>query len=230
MSIKIYKEHHAFNPPLLNQYQTKIWVEDVDTLGVASFYNDSCCLNFAYHKRPDGGYKAVQHVPMPIKTQEEDLFRRSNLPEFMDNKHIKKHYPLQGLKSIYCKNIIVDKNQTLIPHEPFFTSIITAPAVINPTHDDQILVENKIKRILDIAADNHHETLILGAWGCGVFNNDPENIANLFCNFIKNDFQGVFRNVIFAIPNKESKNYQLFENVIQRWSNLILFIINGTPL
>jgi hypothetical protein len=73
MSIKIYKHDHVF-PKWTGTYKTTITVEDADTLGAAQRFDNPACLNFASHKRPGGGYKAVQHVPMPIKTQEEDLF------------------------------------------------------------------------------------------------------------------------------------------------------------
>ncbi|MCH6577264.1 MAG: DUF2263 domain-containing protein, partial [Proteobacteria bacterium] len=39
------------------------------------------CLNFASHKRPGGGYKEVMDIKGTIRTQEEDLFRRSAVSE-----------------------------------------------------------------------------------------------------------------------------------------------------
>lgn len=212
--IKIYKPDHSFSPPQAKYNTTSITIQDIDTLGAAQQYNDPACLNFASHKRPGGGYKAVQNIPIPIKTQEEDLFRRSNLPDLMDNKHIRQHYPLKGLKGIYTNNIEVTRDAKLVPHNPYTISLITVPAVVNPTDDDDQLVKDKVKRILEIAAEHNHNTLILGAWGCGVFRNDPTTIATLFKNYLTNEFQGTFETVIFAIPGKQSQNYQLFEAVL----------------
>lgn len=212
--MKIYKNDHSFDPHPV-KYITTITIEDADTLKAAQRFDHPACLNFASHKRPGGGYKAVQNIPMPIKTQEEDLFRRSDLPQSMDTPHIRKHYPLKGLKGIYTNGVQVWRDEKLVPHTPYDIALITVPAVVNPTDDDAELVQNKIKRILDIAADNHHNTLILGAWGCGVFRNDPTTIAETFCKYLKNEFNGVFENVIFAIPGKNSQNYQLFEAVIE---------------
>lgn len=212
--MKVYKESHVFNPVQKDQFTTTITVEDVDTLGAAQQYQEPCCLNFASHKRPGGGYKSVQHIPMPIKTQEEDLFRRSNLPELMDNKHIRQHYPLKDEKGIYTNNIQVDRDQKLVPHDPYFISLITVAALVDPGLGHP-MTEKKVRRILEIAADNRQKTLILGAWGCGAFRNEPEEIAALFKTHLEGDFKGVFETVVFAIPGKQSRNFQVFESVFK---------------
>lgn len=216
---KIYEENHEFirqdSKSFELKWLTNIEIQDIDTLGAAQQFKNPVCLNFASHKRPGGGYKAVQDIPMPIKTQEEDLFRRSNLPVLMDTKEIRGQYPLKGLKGIYTSNIMVNKDAKLVPHDPYEIALVTVPAVVNPKESDKELVQNKIKRILEIAADHDHDALILGAWGCGIFNNDPKTIASLFQQYLTNEFSGVFQNVIFAIPGKQSQNYKLFEEVLK---------------
>ena len=39
-----------------------IVILDCDTLEAASKYPSVCCLNFASHKRPGGGYKGVKDI------------------------------------------------------------------------------------------------------------------------------------------------------------------------
>ena len=151
---------------------------------------------------------------MPIKTQEEDLFRRSNLPGMLDNKEVRQHYPLKGLKGLYSNGVQVEKDQKLVLHDPYDVTLITVAAVVGPGPDDAELVKGKVKRILEIAADQRQEVLILGAWGCGAFRNDPTEIASLFKEFFEGDFKGVFREVVFAIPGKGSQNYQIFESIL----------------
>ena len=107
----------------------------------------------------------------------------------------------------------LERDNNLIAHDPFVTAVITVPAVINPEPGEK-LVQEKTKRILEIAADQKHEVLILGAWGCGVYNNDPEEVATLFKGFLENEFRGIFSDVIFAIPGKDSRNYKLFESIL----------------
>lgn len=58
------------------------------------------------------------------------------------------------------------------------------------------IIENRLKRVLDVAAMNNTEVLILGAWGCGAFNNPPTIVARVFHRLLKNYN---FEKVEFAI-------------------------------
>lgn len=214
MSVKFYDEQHAF-PTFAPAWNTQITVEDKDTFGAAQEHDNACCLNFASHRRPGGGYESVMAMPMPIRTQEEDLFRRSNLPDLMDTAQVRRFYPLSGVQGLYCRGIVVTKDQHLRPCQPFETALVTVPALVAPKPEQEPVTDAKIQRILQIAADNRHTTLILGAWGCGAFRNDPETVANLFKKWLTGEFAGVFETVVFAIPGKDSRNYQVFESVLQ---------------
>ena len=216
-----YYEDCIFEPNMyFARFQTNISVVDEDTFTLAEKYKNAACLNFASHLRPGGGYKSVRFVKAAaakklIRTQEEDLFRRSNLPEIMDTEEVRKYYPLKPLAGLYC-SCTVHLSKILDPITPFETNIITVPAVVNPnTPKKQILAEAKSKLILDIAAQNNNDVLILGAWGCGAFDNDPNVVASVFKKLLTNEFASVFREVLFAIPNKESSNYKVFESVLQ---------------
>ncbi len=44
-----------------------------------------------------------------------------------------------------------------------------------------------------------HDSIVLGAWGCGAFHNDPEMIARLFKEALTGDLQGAYRHVVFAV-------------------------------
>ena len=211
---KFYDNDHVFNVPMGSK-ATLIKVVDDDTFTTASWYQQSCCLNFASHRRPGGGYEAVKDIAMPIKTQEEDLFRRSNLPELMDTREIRGHYPLEGVQGLYTDGIVVTKDKFLRRVNPFQTTLITVPAVVNPNSSEKHqLVRDRARRVFQIAADNAADKLILGAWGCGVFNNDPETIAHLFKTLLLGEFSGVFGEAIFAIPGKDSYNHKVFAEIL----------------
>jgi uncharacterized protein (TIGR02452 family) len=164
----IYYGSHRF-PAYVGKFNTKISIVSNDTFTLAHELQPklACCLNFASHKRPGGGYKSVMDRKGPIRTQEEDLFRRSNLPDIMDNNNVRHYYPMEDLAGLYCQ-CLVSKDRILDPVTPFSAAIITVPAVVNPNSEEKLdLARRKAKLILDIAADNQHEVLILGAWGCG---------------------------------------------------------------
>ncbi|CAM5555897.1 TIGR02452 family protein [Streptomyces avidinii] len=44
-----------------------------------------------------------------------------------------------------------------------------------------------------------YRRLVLGAWGCGVFRNDPEQVAEAFRGLLAGRFAGAFDRVVFGI-------------------------------
>ena len=53
---------------------------------------------------------------------------------------------------------------------------------------------------MTVAKDKGYRNLVLGAWGCGVFRNDPKVIASEFRYWLDtNAFEGAFDNVIFPV-------------------------------
>lgn len=66
--------------------------------------------------------------------------------------------------------------------------------------------------VLAVAA--HHEVtrLVLGAWGAGVFGNDPAVVARAFADHLRGRFAAVFELVVFAIP--AGPNHDAFAAVL----------------
>jgi uncharacterized protein (TIGR02452 family) len=55
--------------------------------------------------------------------------------------------------------------------------------------------------VLKIAQAFGYSSLVLGAWGCGAFANDPQRTAVDFRRALENDFSGAFSDVVFAITD-----------------------------
>lgn len=72
-------------------------------------------------------------------------------------------------------------------------------------------VISRIKFVLDILEKEACDTVILGAFGCGVFGNDPRFVAKTFRS--QGVLQRGFSKVIFAIPNELSVNHHAFKEV-----------------
>ncbi|OJU72698.1 MAG: TIGR02452 family protein [Alphaproteobacteria bacterium 40-19] len=66
-----------------------------------------------------------------------------------------------------------------------------------------------------VAADHNHDTLLLGAFGCGVFQNDPNDVAKFYKDVLtENEFSGRFRKVYFGIT--PGQNYETFKRVFPK--------------
>ena len=73
----------------------------------------------------------------------------------------------------------------------------------------------RIRIILRIAAEYGYKDLILGAWGCGAFGNNPVLVAKAFRTALNEDGIGtLFDHAVFAIYGSETgKNYKAFREV-----------------
>ena len=124
---------------------------------------------------------------------------------------------------IYSPQVAVFKNDKgNFLDDPAFTSFITSPAVnagvIKRQYPDDegkiaAAMKTRMAKLLALAHSKGHKTLILGAWGCGVFENDPEMVANWFHEVLAHKFPGKFEKVVFAIYAKDEKYIQPFKEL-----------------
>ncbi len=177
-------------------------------------------LNFANPQTPGGG---VQNGAM---AQEECLCRSSNLyPCLTAEKVQKEYYEYHRTKTdhffsdrlIYTKDVTVFKNDDPVPQmlpqsEWFHVDVITcaAPYLARRKHTNtaalKALFKGRIKNIFEAALDNSVDVLILGAFGCGAFQNSPKIVAQAFREtFDEGEYNKAFREVYFAIkPTTQS--------------------------
>jgi uncharacterized protein (TIGR02452 family) len=168
-------------------------------------------LNFASAKNPGGGFLNGSQA------QEESLARASGLYDCINP--IREYYDSNRLNPsclytdhmIYSPGVPVfrDDDDVLLDR-PVLVSILTGPApnagAIRRNERravDQIepVMRSRIDKVLTIAVVQGHHTLVLGAWGCGVFGNDPDRVAALFAEFWAEDgvYRSAFRKVVFAV-------------------------------
>lgn len=176
-------------------------------------------LNMASAKRPGGG------VINGARAQEECLFRCSNLSVSISPKF----YPLQEDEALYTKNAIFFKDKNYDYIYPITVDVITIPAVnlnniakyddLHKTNNYEKLTKDKIRLMLSMAILNETRILILGAWGCGVFKNDPTTMAQYFYDILIGEgYIKQLDKVIFAIINDHNSvgnNYQIFKSILK---------------
>jgi uncharacterized protein (TIGR02452 family) len=64
-----------------------------------------------------------------------------------------------------------------------------------------------------VAAHHGHRVLVLGAWGCGVFQNDPHEVAAVFAELLASPkLERAFARVVFAVydRSKAQENRRAF--------------------
>ncbi|RME48011.1 MAG: TIGR02452 family protein [Chloroflexi bacterium] len=193
--------------------------------------SDVLCLNFASARNPGGGFLRGSQA------QEESLARASGLyPCIVQMKamyHTNRRFRscLYTDHMIYSPKVPVFRDDTdVLLREPYCVSIITAPAVNagavrrNEKHNIpkiETTMLSRIEKVLSLAVIHHHRTLVLGAWGCGVFKNNPIDVARWFhAHLVENQtFRGSFRTVVFAVLDK-SKDQRFMRPFLDTFANL----------
>lgn len=208
--------------------ETQFIVRNVDCLeeGVRltrDGYNPAV-LNMASRRNPGGG------VMLGAGAQEETLFRRTNLfrslyqftEYFIEHVWYKKHitpvrtgerYPLnRDFGGVYTPGALLFREDEQhgyklmdTPERLSFIAVagINRPDLKDATHLADSMIEgtkNKMRTILRIGLRHSHDSLVLGALGCGAFCNPPSHIAKLFHEvFEEPEFKNKYKLVCFAI-------------------------------
>ena len=128
--------------------------------------------------------------------------------------HRRHHDALYTDYVIYSPSVVVFRGSDgRLLESPFTCSLLTAPApnagaVLqrDPTRGEELrhTLQRRIHKVLSVAAAQSYEAIILGAWGCGVFKNDPRDVAKQFQAALTGEFAGVFRLVCFAVLDRSS--------------------------
>lgn len=190
---------------------------------IAQGISDPFVLNFASAKNPGGGFLGGSQA------QEESIARATGLYpcQLKMEDYYKTH---RGLSTclytdtmIYSPQVPILKDETgsLLPQyvkASMLTSAAVNTGVVKRKEPDNIaqilpIMRRRIRKVLAIAAEHQHKALVLGAWGCGVFQNDPAEIAQLFAEELNGDFKDQFEQVTFAIYSKNERFIQPFERL-----------------
>lgn len=175
-------------------------------------------LNFASYKHAGGGY---------IKgalAQEECLCADSFLYNVLRADRFSEEFYERNMERL--NNGLYNDNLIYVPKVKFLDrytcDVITCAA---PNHGVAIrrgisdsacidAMRSRINAVLNVAYKMNVETLILGAFGCGVFRNEPLIVASIFREYLTTLYKGAFNNVIFAVPDEPT--YTVFSSTFYK--------------
>lgn len=146
-------------------------------------------LNFANPHRPGGGIRSRPG------TQEEHLCVKTTLLCSLESEESWPFYQrnldcgtqAQTDTILYSPNTVVIRNPDLsLREDPFSVAVMTVSAPVasrmEPEELDglETILRRRIYGMIRSAIEEDYTRLVLGAWGCGNFGNDPELVARLF--------------------------------------------------
>ena len=219
---------HAPKQHVVNQAAveviTELYQAGIENIGV---------LNFASAKNPGGGFLNG------AMAQEESLAASSGLygTQLRQPKYYEANRACKSMMythhAIYSPDVVFfrDGKFELLPN-PVFASVLTLPAVnygqviLKGEDKDQAEIVMKERMALSLAlfAKQGHRTLVLGAYGCGVFRNDPVQVAQWWKELIEDEGYGsYFDEIIYAVldRSKDQACIKAFENTFPTQSPLL---------
>lgn len=232
---KLYGENDRIVLPANPGYAMQISVSTSRSFQAAQLHKRNApskrvaVLNFASATTPGGG------VISGARAQEESLCRCSTLYPCLDTPYLKENYynyhrsrysNLYTDACIYTPDVVVFKKDINIPEaapeEDWYQVDVITCAAPNLRHaagslttEEQYRIHcSRARKILSAAAANGAERLVLGAFGCGAFCNDPSSVAMAYKDTLR-IFEGYFECVEFAVftAGGESQNYIAFRDV-----------------
>ncbi|WP_430790125.1 TIGR02452 family protein [Actinoplanes sp. G11-F43] len=175
------------------------------------------CLNFASARNPGGGFLNG------AQAQEESIARSSAIYPSLRaaGDFYAFHRADRGI--LYTDRVIHspavpvfrDDRGRLLAH-PYPVSFLTSAApnrAMIARDQPHLLTEvsgvliRRARRVLRVAAAHGHRDLVLGAWGCGVFGNDPGEVARAFAAALADI---PFDRVVFAILDRRDSVRDVF--------------------
>ena len=181
---------------------------------------------------------SIGGAPFFAGAQEESLCRCSTLLpclQAMKESFYQKHHHLYITNQmdfmgnddlIYTPDVVIFKSDErtdpvyprMMNHEEWFkVNVITCAApqmqiakAYPKTSESAICA--RIKKILDVAAKENNEVVILGAWGCGAFKNPIEIVARTFIDLLKNYD---FKIVEFALATRNDVQSSAFARALR---------------
>ena len=170
-------------------------------------------LNFANPHRPGGGIRSRPG------TQEEHLCVKTTVLCSLETEEAWHFYQTNldcGTQAqtdtiLFSPNTMVIRNPDLsLREDPFPVAVMTVSAPIASRMEESELpnlgniLARRIHGMLRAAAAEGYTHLVLGAWGCGNFGNDPELVARLFCD----NLMGSFEEVAMAVFDNSEDQYR----------------------
>ena len=203
-------------PDRTQYYYTKIVVENQDTFNMAEDFLaeglNPVALNMACNTGPGGG------VAHGARAQEECLFRRSDYFRTLTQGF----YPLRGSEVVYSPRVTVFKDYEYKLQTPFQIACIACPAINRPRLSPDGFYNTtqyetmhlKIENIFRVALHHGHDSMVLGALGCGAYGNPPTQVIDIF-NQMLEKYDGCFEKIGFAVMSDRDNNYELFSKRIR---------------
>ena len=178
-----------------------------------------CALNFASFTNPGGGFLVGSNA------QEESLCGTSTLynvlSSFKSYYEYNREHKNNGLyenRALYSPNVVFKNANLKVKCDILTCAAPNRNSFVDMGAENKKALKERIKFILNIIAMEKPDIVILGAFGCGAFGQNPKSVANYFYKMI-DEYIPENIQVVFAIPKSYSNdNYDVFADEMLKYS------------
>ncbi len=223
--LKQYGERYS---SLENKSQLTIIVENISTVDairklILEGKEKIGVLNFASAKNPGGGFLNGAKAQEESLAASSTLYRTLIVHEEYYRENRKCNSMIYTNHAIYSPDVVFFRDGSFRLTEPVKASVLTLPAVnmgqvIQKGEDVEAAkkaMKQRMKLALAIFANEGAKNLVLGAYGCGVFRNEPKDVAIWWKELLDTEMGKYFDLVFHAVLDysREKKCIGAFEEV-----------------
>ncbi len=184
-------------------------------------------LNFASAKNPGGGFINGAMAQEESLAASSTLYRTLTVHEEYYRENRAQRSMMYTNYAIYSPDVVFFRDGRFqLVEKPFKASVLSLPAVNmgqvllkgEDSAEAERVMRRRMKLALAIFARQGARNLVLGAYGCGVFRNDPKKIAAWWKELLEDEGMGQYFDFIFHAVLDQSKNRECisaFESILK---------------
>ena len=194
-------------PVRTNDSPTTVLFTPNDTVTAALGYPDKMVvlLNFASYKHPGGMFlrgSAAQEEAICHKSNLFNILRDFDGSYYNENRKMAAGNPLYTDRALYTPNVVINNGVFNVHNNSVVTCAapnLRSPIPMDyPTYKD--VLDRRVRFIRDIIYAHPFDVIILGAWGCGVFKNNPNDVMDSFLKAFYPCKELKGKTIVFAVP------------------------------
>lgn len=192
---------------------TETVVLNVDSTEAVLKYPKAALLNFASYRHAGGGFVTGAWAQEEAICHDSTLYNvLSTFEDFYSENEKILNRSLYTDRAIFSPGIVFERNGKAVE-----CSVITCAAPnfssaknhgVTESENEEVLAR-RVDFVISIAEEQECDTVILGAWGCGVFGQNPAIVARLFNERLRTS---PIKRAVFAIPGNNA-NYLAFKKM-----------------
>lgn len=188
-------------------------VLNIDSTAAVLQYPGAALLNFASYRHAGGGFVTGAWAQEEAICHDSTLYNvLCQFESFYAENEQKLNRSLYTDRAIFSPKIVFERGGKSAECSVITCAAPNFGAARNrgvTERENETALKQRVDFVISIAEENGCDTVVLGAWGCGVFGQDPMLVARLFKERLA---ASTLKRAVFAIPGNNN-NYTSFKEI-----------------